>query len=297
MGLFIRGKAVQHARPMPQPLLYESHCHTPLCKHASGDPSEYAAVALARGFKGITFTCHCPLPDGISASVRMAPDQYADYVALIQATRDAFAGRLDVRLGLESDWFPGMEPWLETLHAREPLSHVLGSIHYQISHYRRLFHTGKVRVYQELYFEHLARSAESGLFDTLAHPDLIKNEDPAAWDFARLRPHIERALDRIAATGVAMELNTSGVQKALPEMNPSPAQLALMRERGIPVVIGSDAHVPQRVGDGYPAALRMLLDAGYSEVSYFIDRQRHELSIAAALESLAEDGTVSDGAS
>ena len=52
------------------PLLYESHSHTPLCKHARGEPEEYAAVAEARGLKGIIFTCHCPLPDGISHGFR-----------------------------------------------------------------------------------------------------------------------------------------------------------------------------------------------------------------------------------
>ena len=275
---------------MSVPLLYESHCHTPLCKHACGTPDEYAAFALARGFKGITFTCHCPLPGGFSAAARMAPEQYADYVAMIAATRTAFLGRLDVRLGLESDYYPGVEPWLEKLHARVPLSHVIGSIHYQVSDYRKLYDTGNAHHYQELYFDHLARSAESGLFDTLAHPDLVKNDSPANWDFERLRPCIERALDRIAATGVAMELNTSGVQKNLPEMNPSSAQLVLMRQRAILVVIGSDAHVPQRVGDGYPAALRLLHAAGYREVSYFIDRQRQTLTIQAALESLAVTG-------
>ena len=118
---------------MPEPLLYESHCHTPLCKHAFGEPDEYALVALDRGFKGITFTCHCPLPGGYSASVRMAPEQFDDYVAMIHSTREKFAGRLDVRLGLESDYFPGVEPCLEELHSRVPLSHVLGSIHYQVS--------------------------------------------------------------------------------------------------------------------------------------------------------------------
>lgn len=271
---------------MPSPLLYESHCHTPLCKHAFGEPEEYAATALARGFKGITFTCHCPLPDGFSAHVRMAPDQFDEYVEMIAATREMFAGRLDVRLGLESDYYPGVEPWLEKLHARVPLSHVLGSIHYQVQDYRKLFYTGDTHSYQELYFDHLALSAESGLFDTLAHPDLIKNESPRDWDFERLRPHIERSLDRIAATGVAMELNTSGVQKTLPEMNPSPSQLTLMRERGIPVVIGADAHVPQRVGDGYETALNLLRAAGYDEVSYFIDRQRQTLPISDALHSL-----------
>ena len=273
---------------MPAPLLYESHCHTPLCKHAYGEPDAYAAAALARGFKGITFTCHCPLPGGFSAAVRMAPEQFDDYVAMIEATRQTFAGRLDVRLGLESDYYPGVEPWLEKLHARARLSHVLGSIHYQVADYRALYYTGDVIRYQELYFEHLAQSAESGLFDTLAHPDLIKNESPAHWDFERLRPHIARALDRIAAAGTAMELNTSGLQKALPEMNPSPSQLLMMRERGIPVVIGADAHLPERVGDGYPAALRLLRDAGYSEVSYFIDRKRQTLPIPQALESLSQ---------
>ena len=271
---------------MQIPVLYESHCHTRLCKHAFGEPDEYAAVALARGFKGITFTCHCPLPNGYSASVRMAPEQFDDYVAMIAATRAAFAGRLDVRLGLESDFYPGVEPWLEKLHARVPLSHVLGSIHYQVSDYRKLYFTGDVKLYQQLYYEHLALSAESGLFDTLAHPDLIKNESPAEWDFARMRPDIERALDRIAATGVAMELNTSGVQKALPEMNPSPSQLTLMRERGIPVVIGADAHVPERVGDGYITALKLLEKVGYEEVSFFIDRKRQDVPIQVALDSL-----------
>ncbi len=270
---------------MPARLLYESHCHTPLCHHAIGEPDEYAAVALRRGFKGITFTCHCPLPDGFSARVRMAPEQFDDYVAMIHATRDRFAGRLDVRLGIESDYYPGVEPWLEKLHARVPLSHVLGSIHYQVSDYRKLYYTGDVRAYQELYFDHLARSAESGLFDTLAHPDLIKNESVADWDFERLRETISRALDRIAATGVAMELNTSGVLKLYPEMNPSPAMLAIMHERGIPVVIGADAHDPERVGDGYTEALKLLEKTGYREVSYFIDRKRQTLEIQTALES------------
>ena len=271
---------------MQIPVLYESHCHTRLCKHAFGEPDEYAAVALERGFKGITFTCHCPLPNGFSANVRMAPDQFDDYVAMIAATRTALAGRLDVRLGLESDFYPGVEPWLEKLHARVPLSHVLGSIHYQVSDYRKMYFTGDVKLYQQLYYEHLALSAESGLFDTLAHPDLSKNESPTEWDFARMRPSIERALDRIAATGVAMELNTSGVQKALPEMNPSPSQLVLMRERGIPVVIGADAHVPERVGDGYITALKLLEKVGYEEVSFFIDRKRQDVPIQVALDSL-----------
>jgi histidinol-phosphatase (PHP family) len=273
---------------MTEPLLYESHCHTPLCKHAFGEPEEYAAMALRRGLKGIIFTCHCPLPDKFGADVRMAPEQFDAYVDLVGRAREAFVGRVDVRLGLESDFFPGGEAWLEKLHARVPLHHVLGSVHYQMRDYRARYYRGDLAAYQELYFEHLALSAESGLFDTLAHPDLIKNEAPSLWDFAKVRPHLERALDRIAATGVAMELNTSGMLKTLPEMNPSPAQLALMCERGIPVVLGADAHIPTRVADGYVTALDLLTGAGYKEVSYFLERKRHTVPIDAARASLSE---------
>jgi histidinol-phosphatase (PHP family) len=268
------------------PILYESHSHTPLCKHASGSPSDYAAVAEARGLKGIIITCHAPLPDNLGIEHRMAPEQYDEYIDLVAAAREEFAGRVDVRLGLESDFFPGIERWAEQLHARVPLHYVLGSVHMQVTHYKERYFTGDYFAYQQTYFEHLAQSAETGLFDTLAHPDLVKNESPADWDYARIEPFILRALDRIAATGVAMELNTSGLNKALPEMNPGPRILTAMRERGIPVVIGADAHRPARVGDRYEQALRMLDELGFETVSFFLDRKRQIVPIAAALASL-----------
>ncbi len=272
--------------PATEPLLYESHCHTTLCKHAIGVPADYAMVAETRGLRGIIFTCHCPLPEGISAGVRMAPDEFDDYIEMIAAVRDEFAGRVDVRVGLESDFYPGVERWLEKLHARVPLHHVLGSVHTQVAEYRSRYFRGDWFDYQKTYFEHLAQAAETGLYDTLAHPDLVKNESPAHWLLPRIEPHIQNALDRIAKTGTAMELNTSGVNKALPEMNPGRRMLELMCERGIPVVLGADAHRPQRVGDGYANALRQLESAGYREVSYFLERKRQSVPLAEAIASL-----------
>lgn len=273
-------------RRMGEPVLYETHCHTTLCKHSIGEPEEFAAVAERRGLKGIVVTCHCPLPDGYSSAVRMAPEEFETYIALVERARSAWAGRVDVRLGLESDYYPGVEPWLEELHARAPLHHVLGSVHYQIPDYRKRFFGGDVFEYQQLYYEHLAQAAESGFYDTLAHPDLIKNENPEEWLLPRIQPFIQKSLDRIAATGVAMELNTSGLNKALPEMNPGRTQLELMYERGIPVVIGADAHRPMRVADRFEEALQILSEVGYREVCFFLDRQKQTVPIEVALASL-----------
>ena len=268
------------------PILYESHCHTPLCKHATGDPEEYCAHAVRRGLRGIIFTCHAPLPNNWSAEVRMNDAEFGLYVAMVEQAKVSYADRLDVRLGLESDFVPGVEPWLEKLHRRAPLHHVLGSVHYQMAFYRQKYFTGDVFDYQQVYYEHLALAAESGLFDTLSHPDLIKNECPVEWHFPRIQPFIAKALDRIAVSGVAMELNTSGLLKSIPEMNPGPAQLAMMFERGIPVVLGADAHRPDRVGDNFVTALNLLREIGYKEVNIFLDRRRHAIPIDRALTSL-----------
>ena len=106
---------------MTEPILYEQHMHTPMCKHASGMPTEYAARALEVGLKGIVVTCHNPLPDGLSSGVRMAENQWQEYQDLVAQTREEWADKVDVRLGIEADWLPGIENYVEKQLASAPL--------------------------------------------------------------------------------------------------------------------------------------------------------------------------------
>lgn len=271
---------------MRQPIFYDSHMHTVLCKHAQGDLLEYAAVGEQRGLKGIIITCHNPLPDGYDSGVRMDAAQFPQYLEMIANARSAFAGRLDVRLGMECDWVEGMESYLAEQVKWTEFDYLLGSVHPHVGAYSRAHWRNDPLAYQQLYFEHLARAAETRLFDCISHPDIVKNCSPQQWDLDRVMPDICRALDRIAAAGCAMELNTSGVNKDIPEMNPAPGILVQMRCRGIPVVIGSDAHVPNRVADGFERACAILLEAGYASVSVFLNRQRHDLEIDQVLHTL-----------
>ncbi|MGB8356769.1 MAG: histidinol-phosphatase [Chthoniobacteraceae bacterium] len=271
----------------PAPVLYETHMHTPLCRHAVGMPVEYAGVAARRGLRGITVTCHAPMPDGYSAPIRMTPEQFPVYVKMVAEAADLCKGQTEVLLGLESDYYPGVEPWLESLHQQADFHYILGSVHPHVPAYLKRFFTGDAFEYQKTYFDHMALAAETGLYDSLAHPDLVKNMDPEAWELSRIMPYIGRSLDRIAATGVAMELNTSGMNKAIAEMNPGPEILQEIQKRGIPVVIGADAHEPGRVADGYEKALKHLSTAGFQTISYFRERIRREVSVAEALESLS----------
>lgn len=277
--------------PAPGPtktgaLFYDSHMHTPLCKHAWGEPEEYAKQAIKAGLKGIIFTCHCPMPGGFWPTVRMAESEFDTYVALVQRAAAAYKGKLHVCLGLESEYFPGYEDYLRELHARADFDYILGGVHWQAGEYRNKFESGTIENFRRIYFDHLAKSAETGLYDCLAHPDLVKNYHPDSWCFAIVKNTAATALDRIAATGVAMELNTSGLNKSYHEMNPGEEMLRMMAERKIPVVIGSDAHKPERVGEHFVNALIQLTNAGYEHVSYFQKRQRIDLKITDVLTSL-----------
>jgi histidinol-phosphatase (PHP family) len=260
--------------------------HTPLCKHAFGEPELYAEKALAQGLAGIIFTCHSPMPGGFWPQVRMDDSQFDDYLALVERCRLAYEGRLEVRLGLESDYFPGLESWSEKLHQRADFHYILGSVHWQGPEYGAKFDPWDARGFRKSYFENLAASAECGFYDSLAHPDLIKNYRSEEWNFEEWEDTVADSLDRIARTGVAMELNTSGLNKHYSEMNPSLPMLKMMAARGIPVVIGSDSHVSKRVGDHFVEALMALHEAGYENVSVFKHRKRSEFAIDEMLGSL-----------
>ena len=102
---------------------------------------------------------------------------------------------------MESDYLPGMESWLDDLHCRADFSYVLGSVHPQTDEYRAMYLEGANRLeYEKSYFENLANAAESGLFDCLSHPDIVKIVHPSqynvgdhlGYDPPRPRPHRPR---------------------------------------------------------------------------------------------------------
>jgi histidinol-phosphatase (PHP family) len=268
-------------------LYYETHSHTPLCKHANGTPSEYAERAHEQGLKGLTVTCHNPMPDDFAPHVRMEEGEFPAYLEMIAEAREEWAGRVEVLLGLECDYFPGFETYLEQQTASQPFDYILGSVHPQLEEFRERFGGRDPIAYQRNYFEQLAEAAETRLFDCLSHPDLVKNVTADYWNPERVMDDICRVLDRIADTGIAMELNTSGLKKTIREMNPFPQMLVEMRKRDIPVVVGADAHTPKRVGDRFTTAMSVLESAGYTHVSCFVRRERQDLPIRQVRSQLA----------
>ena len=124
-----------------------------------------------------------------------------EYVDLVARTTDEWNGRVDVRLGLEADYFEGYESYLEKQLSSANFHFVLGSVHPQIQEFRAKYWQADEVEVQRTYFRLLAQSAETGLFDSLAHPDLVKNHTTNVWRPTEIMDDIRVSLDRIADTG------------------------------------------------------------------------------------------------
>jgi histidinol-phosphatase (PHP family) len=121
----------------------------------------------------------------------------------------------------------------------------------------------------ERYFSEVAAAARSGLFDVIAHPDLVKKfgflpaGDPAAW--------YESTAEALAAGGCAVEVNTAGLRK--------PALLEACLRRGVPATMGSDAHAAGEVGAGLREARELLRAVGYRSLVVFRSRRAEEVAL------------------
>lgn len=193
-----------------------------------------------------------------------------------------FVKTTPLKLGLEADFVPGSEDRTAALLEARAFDYVVGSVHF-------LGDAGAVddrrhdvwesdgdpdRLWKR-YFEWLAEAARSGLFDILAHPDLIK-----IWGEDRPLPerdpraYYEPAVEAIAESGIAVEVSTAGLRKPVGEIYPARAFAETCIEAGAEFALSSDAHTPEQVGFGYDRALKFLGELGVERICVFEGRER-----------------------
>ena len=202
-------------------------------------------------------------------------DEYCDFV------RGA-----GLRLGVEADYLPGHEDRVGSFLDGRPWDYVVGSVHFLRDEALDvhgepdweawdIWRSADPDKVWARYFETLGEAARTGMFDILAHPDLVK-----VWGSGVPRPDgdlrrfYERAMDGIAASDVAIEVSTAGLRKPVGEIYPSAAFLEMCLDAGRPVALSSDAHVPEQLGFEYERALDWLDGLGVRELAVFEGRSR-----------------------
>src|ERR1039458_10014018 len=157
-----------------------------------------------------------------------------DIYAYCEFVREA----TDLRLGLEVDFVPGREDRTQSLIERCELDYVVGSVHFLgdlAVDFDRFDIWEGARSAEDVwrrYFETLAAAASSGMFDILAHPDLVK-----MWGAGRPTPPGDRAAGGTGGGGTAVGVAPGGRQKPVGEIYPAPAFLAGVVEAGAPIAL------------------------------------------------------------
>ena len=184
-------------------------------------------------------------------------------------------------LGIEADFIPGRDDRMANLLEAHDFDYVIGSVHFlgdeavDMPGEWDVWRSGDPDKVWRRYFEALGEAARSGLFDILAHPDLVK-----VWGSGRptpdgdLRRYYERAIDGIAESGIAVEVSTAGLRKPVGEIYPARAFLELCLEAGNPIALSSDAHTPNDLAYRYDDALELFDAVGVEELAVFERRQR-----------------------
>ena len=251
--------------------------HTPLCRHAEGEPTEYAAQAAKLGLTEIGFTEHAPMPDDDFDDWRMLESDLDLYhEKLDQAERDN--PNVTIRRSLEIDYLPGYEEWIKSLTKRYNWDYLIGSVHY-IGEKWSFDHPNKRdtwegkdlnQVWRE-YYGLLVESVSLGIFDIIGHCDLIKVfGDRPEGELSQLwRPFLEA----VKQSDIAIEINTGGIHKPCGEMYPEPELLEMAGGMGVGLTFGSDSHKSARVGENFDAAVELAKRSGFTEYRRFAGGQ------------------------
>lgn len=272
-------------------MLADCHMHTPLCGHAFGKPEEFVEAAADRGLSLITITCHTPMGDEKlfrGRGIRMRRDQLPEYRAFVeQARRHGEHFGVEVLYGIEAEIYPDEEKLreMDDILASEPFDFVLGSLHQQLNGYRQRWQDAGATTDADrirIYFEDLAQGAQTGRYHSLAHPDIVRSYGgiEGAFDPVEHEEVIRAFLAVVQASGVCLEINTSGLHKEQFEIHPHPTLLTWVAEAGIPITLGSDAHNPGRVGDFFEEVTERLRGLGFEEVQVFRGGERQAVGLA-----------------
>jgi len=193
-----------------------------------------------------------------------------------------FVRTTPLKLGIEADYIRGAGDRTASLLEARDFDYVVGSVHFlgddgavDDRRYDVWESDGDPDSLWRRYFEWIAETARSGLFDILAHPDLVK-----LWGDDRPLPskdprhYYEPAVEAVAETGIAVEVSTAGLRKHVGELYPSRAFAEMCVEAGASFALSSDAHAPDQIGFAYDRALAFLDELGVEELCVFEGRER-----------------------
>ena len=239
------------------------HTHTVRCNHAEGTEREYIEQAIARKLRVLGFSDHSPqvFDAGYASGFRMRPDQLEDYVTTLHSLRQEYAGRIEIFIGLEAEYYPKYFSRLLDLIQPFHLDYLILGQHFignEDDGIPACPHASDDESRLERYVRQTIEALETGCYSCFAHPDILHfTGNPKAY-----RRWMEKLCLRVKELRIPLEMNMLGYATGRHYPNRTFFQIAA--EVGNEVILGCDAHAPRRVADPaeIEASLRFLRDCG-----------------------------------
>ncbi len=255
------------------------HTHTTFSDGAD-TPAEFIRQARLQQVSILGFSDHYfkASPEATTApDWALQLDQVETYFTTLQQLQ-AETKDIELRIGLEFDWLDGSAAWLAPLTKDTRLDYTIGSVHYlgedSIDTVPAYWSQRTADERDEAivrYWKTVRAMAESGLFDIAGHLDLVKKFN--AYPTCDVTPLIHEALDAVKASGMVMELNTSGWDKPCHDCYPNETILRAAFHREIPVTLSADAHKAANLAVHFDEGLDLLWRVGYRSLARFRGRE------------------------
>ena len=249
------------------------HIHT---KYSDGHgwPEDYIPYAIKAGLSEIGFSDHLTLTDE-QQDWSIRTDLLDEYCERIIKLGQSTSG-IKVKLGVEVDYFPARKQEIMDILQKYPFDYVIGSVHYlgeeTVDLGPEYYRDKNLEELYSRYFRTVAEAAETGMFDIMGHPDLVRifgyiPTSDLTGEYMELARRIRKA-------DVCIEINTNGRNKPLGDVYPDPVYLKVFIDENVPVVINSDSHFPEGVAQYFDEAYSLLISTGCTEMARFSQRTR-----------------------
>ena len=285
------------------------HTHHERCGHALGTIEEVIKSAIEKNYLGeIGISDHFPI-DALKISpefhkylkiVSMSKVEFPNYIDEIKKLRQKYRDQIKVRISTEIDFSTlnslntqkkTLEPFLDDLDyilgavhnikwSESPIIIITDPLSRSGSGSSPIKEFGSEKINLE-YLEKMKKLVETGFFDIIAHFDnqrffFLPEEieySTTAWQ------KLLDLLDIIKTKGMTVEINTSGKRKGVFRQFPNDNIIKEMIQRNIPLTLGSDAHAPQYVGNGFLDFIDRAKKWGLSHLCFYEKREQKLIEI------------------
>ena len=224
---------------------YCYHTHTARCHHATGEDEEYVKAAISAGVRVLGISDHAPMPypGGYVSYYKMTPDELEEYCSSFIRLRDKYKNEIEILIGLETEYYPDL--WEESLRLWQdyPIDYlILGQHFVNEEGINASIRPTPEKEKVTKYVDNVIAAMNTGLITYVAHPDLINY---TGGDETFYISEMDRLINEAVRLGIPLEYNLLGMVEG--RNYPKDLFWREAARLGAAVVIGCDAHSPDRV--------------------------------------------------